>query len=189
MFKPPLLLTLGYLASVAIYHIALCFLLGQRLRDVEPGLPTLWAHGALLGAGSFGLSAYGVLARRAPRERRAGRFYLGGLISAGLFAIGLVLLKVDYYMTRTFYLVSPTIAVVVGSLVVTHFSLGYFERKRPLSYWLTAILVLVVSLVGFRPFYVVKPSIDMLAAPLFVANVVVCLLLAYRLLRIWLKKE
>lgn len=191
LFKPPLLLTLSYLASVAIYDIAICFLLGQTVRSVEPGPVTLWAHGAVIGAGAFGVAAYWVIARRAPREWKAAWFYLGGGITAGLFLEGLVLLHVDYYMTRTFYLVTPTVALMFAGLVVMHRSLSYFEPKRPLSGRLTTIslcLILAGSLASLRPFYIHKAAIDEVAVWFFIANAVVCGLMAYRLFRVWLAK-
>lgn len=188
MFKPPLLLTLGYLVSVGAYYAALCFLLGQRVRSVEPGPPTLWAHGALIGAGSFGVAAYGVIARRTPRTLRSAWFYVGGAISAGLYLEGLLLLQVDYYMTRTYYLILPTAAAVFAGLTAMHWSLKCFEKSRPLSDRLTAVLlslILAGSLVAVSPF-IRNASVDVVAVQFFIANAVVCGLMGYRLFRIWL---
>lgn len=191
MFKPPLLLTLSYLVSVAAYHVGNCFLLGQRVRSVEPGPPTLWVHGALIGAGSFGVATYWVMMRRTPRTLQAAWFYLGGAISAGLFLDGLALLNVDYYMTRTFYLISPTAALVFAGLVAMHMSLNYFEARRPPSGRLTAValsLILAGSLISLRPFYIRGAFLDAVAMQFFVGNAIVCGLLIYRLFRVWLAR-
>lgn len=192
MFKPPLLLTLSYLVSVAAYQVGLGFLLGQRVRSVEPAAPTLWAHGALIGAGSFGVATYWVMMRRTPRTLQAAWFYLGGAISAGLFLESLALLNVDYYMTRTFYLISPTAAIVFAGLIAMHMSLRYFETNRPLSGRLTTVVLSLIfagSSIGLRPFYLRDALIDAVAVQFFSANAIVCGLLIYRLFGVWLSRD
>ena len=69
-----------------------------------------------------------------------------------------------------------------------HWSLKCFEKNRPLSGRLTATLlslILAGSLVSVSPF-IRNALVDVVAVQFFIANAIVCGLMAYRLFRIWL---
>ncbi len=187
MLRPPMLLTLGHLASIVVYDVCLAFSETTAAGSIEFGPVGSCAHAAAIGAALFGVLTYWTIAAQVPDGLRPRWIYVGRAVSIGLLFGCLLLLRLNPFK-RGMRFPLATVDLVFVALVVMHLSLKYFEERRPLSSWLTAILLAVLFfssvLLGrflfFRGFV-----IDNTAAKFLIAQAGVCGILVYRVLRIW----
>lgn len=168
------LLTLSHLAFVATYHAALPFVFRERgPYTLNRQMLDLLNFGAI-GAGAFGVLTYWVIAHQVPHGLRPRWIYIGRWLSGALLVGSLVMLR-QFGIAHQSFLIEPSGIAIYLSMFVMHKSLKYFEDIRPPSWWLTTVL-----LVCILPF-----SLSGAAVPT-IAKLVICLLLVYRLARIWL---